>query len=59
MTCFDEEPDHIPEPCSRCAGTGEVFVKRDRKGNIDYLSGRVINNETTQCDKCRGDGYER
>jgi translation elongation factor EF-1beta len=44
--------------CRSCEGSGEMFVKRDTRGKIDYLSGRVINNETTRCDRCRGDGFE-
>lgn len=45
-------------PCRDCEGSGEVFVKRDRQGRVDYLSGRVFNNETTRCDRCKGEGVE-
>jgi DnaJ-class molecular chaperone len=50
--------DEEAETCRACEGSGEVFVKRDRNGRVDYLSGRVINNETTRCDRCKGEGVE-
>ena len=50
MSCFDDIPeDREPSySCRDCDGSGEVFVKRNAQGRVDYLSGRVINNETTR-----------
>ena len=34
--------------CNQCEGTGLIFVKRDSKGRVDYLSGR----QTGETDAC-------
>ena len=49
--------DEETEVCRDCEGSGEVFVKRDRHGRLDYLDGRVTG-ETTRCDRCKGEGVE-
>jgi hypothetical protein len=41
--------------CSSCEGSGEVFVKRIRKGEVDYIDGSPTN-ETVRCDSCKGEG---
>lgn len=60
MSCFDDIPeDREPSyPCRDCEGSGQVFVKRDAQGRVDFLSGRVINNETMRCQRCHGEGTE-
>jgi len=60
MGCFDDIPEdrEPPNPCRDCEGSGEIFVKRDAQGKVDFLSGRVINNETMKCQRCHGEGEE-
>lgn len=41
--------------CNNCEGSGEVFVKRNNKGEVDYIDGSPTG-ETTRCDVCRGEG---
>jgi hypothetical protein len=43
--------------CNNCEGTGEVYVKRNSRGEVDYLSGNPTS-ETTRCDSCRGEGLK-
>lgn len=43
------------EPCRACEGSGEVFVRRNSKGKIDYIDGSPTS-ETTRCDMCHGEG---
>ena len=43
------------EVCRTCEGSGEVFVRRDSKGRIDYIDGSPTG-ETTRCDMCNGEG---
>jgi len=47
-----------PLPCKHCEGTGEVFVKRNSRGQVDYLDGSPTN-ERTRCDMCHGEGVEQ
>jgi hypothetical protein len=43
------------EQCNSCEGSGLVFVRRNRKGEIDYIDGSPTNEEIS-CDACRGEG---
>ena len=43
------------EPCNSCEGTGEVSVRRNSKGEIDYIDG-ARTNETAKCSVCHGEG---
>lgn len=42
--------------CQSCAGTGEIHVCRNDRGEVDYLRGRQTN-KTTACENCSGQGY--
>lgn len=43
------------EICDDCGGSGEVYVLRNARGEVDFLTGKPTN-ETTRCDSCRGEG---
>lgn len=47
--CFDEIK------CHGCEGSGEIFVRRNSKGQIDYIDGSPTS-ETTKCLMCDGEG---
>lgn len=42
--------------CQTCEGTGEIFVRRNQKGEVDYLDGSPTN-EIAKCDMCKGEGF--
>jgi hypothetical protein len=41
--------------CRNCEGTGEVFVRRNSRGEVDYIDGSRTA-EVTACDVCKGEG---
>jgi hypothetical protein len=43
------------ESCNSCEGTGEIAIKRNRKGEIDYIDGNRTG-EVTACRVCHGEG---
>lgn len=47
-----DEPE--PEPCKYC-NEGKVKVKRNAKGEIDWLEGKETE-ELTDCEECKGTG---
>lgn len=49
-SCWDETL------CRSCEGTGTIFVRRNSRGDVDYIDG-ARTNETTRCDMCHGEGY--
>lgn len=49
------EPVLIEEDCNSCEGTGRVFVRRNSKGEIDYIDG-ARTGELVNCDVCHGEG---
>ena len=56
LDCERSEPidEELPS-CQTCGGSGEVFVRRDSRGRIDYIDGSPTS-ETTRCDMCNGEG---
>lgn len=47
-----------PPLCSYCEGQGTVYVKRNSRGEVDYIDGSPTN-ETSRCDMCHGEGVEQ
>lgn len=41
--------------CPNCEGSGRVFVRRNSRGQVDYIDGSPTS-ETTDCYKCHGEG---
>lgn len=42
--------------CMSCEGSGSVFVRRNFKGEVDYIDGAATS-EIARCDMCHGEGY--
>jgi hypothetical protein len=45
------------QPCRNCDGCGEISVRRNERGEIDYLDGTPTD-EMVECIVCRGFGFE-
>lgn len=43
--------------CRDCEGTGQIAVKRDRQGRVDYMGGEPTG-EWAPCQRCNGEGLE-
>ena len=43
--------------CKSCETIGTVLVKRNSRGEIDYISGKV-SGERADCSMCNGMGYK-
>ena len=42
--------------CNNCGGTGEIIVRRNADGQVDYLNG-MPSGEIDTCSICQGEGY--
>lgn len=49
--------DEDIEDCRNCGGSGYIFVRRNSRGEVDYIDGSPTN-ETMQCERCQGEGLE-
>lgn len=51
------DDEDAAEDCRNCEGSGLIFVRRNGRGEIDYVDGSPTN-ETTRCERCQGEGLE-
>lgn len=47
--CFDSLK------CGDCDGDGEVFERRNERGELDYIDGKSTGKSVT-CESCKGEG---
>ena len=46
------------DSCPACEGSGEIFVRRNSRGKIDYIDGSPTG-ELTTCSSCSGEGVRQ